>query len=520
MELTVSGADPQPSLSEFLQHARSQRKPALLVGGGLAIAALLAAALLEPSYRATATLAVLPSPEFTVRAAAGSHDLNASALALDQIMKAETEILESDELHGAAMQAVGPQALYPAIFAPAHHGLARRMLHAVAGFVLAPWRVTPADPAAAAWEQGGKQFRRDLKVLPAKDSNVIEVTFDAREGGRAAATLNTMLGLYAAMRMKLYDDPQLEIVRRQAAEAAHAVASADQAVADFKRVHGISSFDAERDMLLHRKAQTDQAAQEAAASAGQHAARLDALRAALAAEKPVVGLYTEQDADARLNTANADVEAVRAKLATASERYQDGSRMLTSLRAELAAHEAELSRLSRDRTLSVVRQGRNPAIDPLRLDQAREGAELAAARALLGAEQDASDKLSSALASLDVDETALLALERHRAAADENFRTASRILADRHLSEAEDARRMARVRVIQEAVAPQTPRPTALLVIAAGVLFGGFASAAWVVVAYARRPVFLTAEGLAAATGIPVLAVFSAEPEGVAPALS
>ena len=79
--------DPALPLSEFLFHAYEHRWRALKVFGAVLAVALIAAALITPSYRATAVLAVLPSPEFTVRAAAGSHDANASALALDQIMK-------------------------------------------------------------------------------------------------------------------------------------------------------------------------------------------------------------------------------------------------------------------------------------------------------------------------------------------------------------------------------------------------------------------------------------------------
>ena len=349
-------------------------------------------------------------------------------------------------------------------------------------------------------------------MLPAKDANVISVSFDAADGTLAAATLNTMLTLYAARRTSLYDDPQMDVVRGEAEAGRRAVAAADERLADFKRSHAISDYDSERDLLLRRRSQAEQAVQDTASAVREHAARLQALGAQLAAEHATIGIYTEQDADTRLQNANAGLEGVQARLASAREKYRETSRMVTSLRAELAAHEAERARLTKDATLSVVRQGRNPVIDPLRLDRARETVELAAARAKLDAEQQDAGALGVSLVALDADEATLADLQRQRASADDTYRTAARIFAERHLSEAEDARRLAKVRVIQPAVPPQSPRATPLLVIAAGVLLGGLTAGCWVVAAFMRRPVFLTAEGLESASGLPVLAVFAREP--------
>ena len=504
----TQAADAAPSLREFLYHAHHQRGPALLAGGAVFGLALLVAAILPPSYRAHATLAVLPSPEFTVRAAAGSHEVNASALAMDQIMKAETGILDSDALHAATIASVGPARLYPAIYAPAPRSLAGRILHAVTGALLSPWRVSPTDAAAAQQERGDRRFRHDLTISPAKDSNVIDVSFDAPDGTLAAGALNAMLGLYAVRRTALYDDPQVDVVRGEAEAGRQAVAAADERLAAFKRSHAISDYDSERDLLLRRRNQAEQAAADTASSVSEHAARLGALVGQLSAERATIGIYTEQDADTRLQGVDAGLDAVQARLAAAREKYRETSRMVTGLRAELAAHRTEQSRLTQDARLSVVRQGRNPVLDPLRLDRAREAGELAAARARHAAQQQDADALGRTLAALDSDEAALADLQRQRASADDTYRTASRIYAERHLSEAEDARRLANVRVIQPALAPQSPRATPLLMVAAGLLFGTFVAFGWVVAAFMRRPVFLTGEGLQVASGLPVLAVF------------
>ena len=505
---------PTPSLRELFYHAYTERGRAAGVFGAVMGVAMLGAVLIAPRYRTTAVLAVLPSPEFTVRAAAGSHEVNASALALDQIMKAETEILGSDDLHAATLRRLGPEIVYPEVFASTSGGVFERAAHDMAHLLMSPWHTPASDAAAAQTETGLRRFRADLGVLPAKDSNVITVTFDSRDGTVAAKTVNALLALYAEQRTRLYDDPQLGIVRREAAEGARAVAASDQALVDFKRAHAISDYDQERDLLLHRRSQTEQAIADAQATATEYTARLASLGRALRAEPSTIGVFQENDADNRLLAVNAGLQDVRAKLAAASDKYKDTSRVVTALRAEVASHEAEATRLSRP-TSSVIRQGRNPSIDPLRLDRARATAELAASEARLASEQSQAGEISASLARLNAEEASLANLLRQKASADQNYRDASRILAERHLSEAEDASRLANVRVIQPAMVPQTPRALPLLVLAAGLILGLIAAAGWVLVRFVSRPVFLTGEGLASASGLPVLAVFTRGAEQV-----
>jgi uncharacterized protein involved in exopolysaccharide biosynthesis len=501
----------QPPLREFLFHVHDQRRQALSIFAGILALALLAAAMLRPSYRANAMLAILPSPEFTVRASAGSHDTNASALAMDQIMKAEAELLSSGDLHADTLRHVGPSRVYPEVFSPAEPSLPGRILHTIMSVLLSPWRVTPTDPAASREEKGLRLFRHDLDILPSKDGNVISLSFDNQDSEVAADTLNTLLSLYAARRASLYTDPQLDIVRRDMRAAEQAVAAADINLAAFKQARQISDYEEERAQLLQRRGRADQAIADAQASVGEGQARLDTLTRQLSQEPAMVGLFREQDADTRLQAANAALQDLRAKLAAAADKYRDTSRMITMLRAQIAASQAEAARLARDPTVSVVRQGRNPSLDPLRLDQARAAVDLAASRARLEASHALRQDLSAALVQLDQDEAGLAALQRKKVSAEETYRETSRILADRSLSEAEDSRRLANVRIIQRAALPQKPRPLPLIVIGAGFVFGVLGALGWLVAAFAVRPVFMTGEGLEAATGIPVLAVFKRE---------
>ncbi len=512
-DLPDDGDDDGPRVAEFLAHCRADRPAALRLAACITIWALLIAALLPPSYTATATLAVLPAPEFTVRQDAGSHAFSSAALAMDQIMKAETAILESDSLHASTLGAVGTARLYPSLGPAQQRGVLGSLAHGVSAVLFAPWRITPPDPDAARQEEALRRFKHDLIVLPAKDANVITVSLSNHDGAVAAAAVNTMLASYAAQRFTLYDDPQLPVVRQQTEALARTVREADAALASFKAAHAITDIVTERDLLLRRRSETAQALAVAAANIAEQQARLAALAVQINRLPPTIPLFREDDADTRVQAVDVALVDLRGRLESAREQYRDTSHKVTDLRAQVLARETERRRMLASPIPSMDRTGRTPALDPLLLDRAHAAAEAAAAAARASAlGHDLGDE-EAALTRLNADETALADLTRRKAVAAESFASASRVQDEQRMTEAEDARRLATVRIIQPARVPQQPAPARLLTALAGLFLGPLTAVASIFARFALRPTFLTPEGLAAATGLPVLGVFPAEAE-------
>jgi uncharacterized protein involved in exopolysaccharide biosynthesis len=502
------GCDDRPALNEFLLCLHERRRMALTTFAAVVAMAMLIAALVPPSYEATASVTILPAPEYTVRPSAGSSEMNNTALAMDQIMQSESEILDSDDLHLAALRLVGPGTVYPDLDPSFDPGLLHRVLHPVVHTLLSAWRPDPPDHDAALVENGLKRFRHHLRILPSKDGNVISLSFTNRDPDVAARVITALIEAYAKRRVRVYDDPQLDAVRLQAEAGSRSVAAAERALADFKRVHDISDAATQRGLMLRRRSDADQAAADAGSTVREQQARLNTISAQLKTEPENVGLYQERDPDTRVQTLLASLQDLHARRAAARGRYLDSSRTVRDLEGQIASREAELARLAKDPTASVVRTGRNPAIDQLHLDRDRAAAEHAAATARRDAAAAEAQQIGTALTTLDVNETELEILQRQVALETDALATQSHILAARRLIEAEDALRFAKVRVIQPARIPQTPRPLPMLIIAAGVLMGIVASAIRITAGFMLSQTVLTADGLAAASGLDVLAVF------------
>jgi uncharacterized protein involved in exopolysaccharide biosynthesis len=250
---------------------------------------------------------------------------------------------------------------------------------------------------------------------------------------------------------------------------------------------------------------------DALADQAQSQARLAALTVQIQKLPPNPGIFQENDTDTRLQTLDDSLVDLRGHLDAAREHYRDTSRMVTSLRAQIAQREAERRVMARDAAPSVRRAGRSPALDPLLVDSARSSAEREAAGAQAVVIQKEINGLDAKLLKLDGEEAEFADLTRQKNAADESFASTSRIVAEVRLIEAEEQRRLANVRIIQPARIPERATWTKLLVGLAGIVFGAAGAGLWLVMTFTTQTAFLTAAGLAYATGLPVLAVFPKE---------
>jgi uncharacterized protein involved in exopolysaccharide biosynthesis len=501
-----------PPLREFLYHVHAGRRTAALTFAALFSLGLLVAAIIPPSYKATASVTVLPAPEYTARPEAGSSGLNNTALAMDQILQTESEMLESDDIHESVLRRLGIASVYPDLGPSFQRGAFSAAVHGAIRFIMSPWRPPARDVAAARLEQALARFRSHLTILPSKDGNVISASFAHSDPALAAQVLNVLIEAYAAQRNKVYTDPQLAVVRAQAAAGSRSVAQAEQELADFKRLHDISDAASQRQLLLHRRSDAEQARADAAGLAKDQKARLETLSAQLKLEPVTVGLFQEHDPDTRVQSLLATLQDLRGRLVAAHGRYLDSSRLVKDLDSQIRAREGELQQLVHDPSASIVRMGRNPAIDQLRLDRAHAAAEYAAATARQDAASDESQEIGKALAALDANEVELAVLQRRVSLETDALVADNRILAARRLTEAEDELRFARVRVIQAARTPQRPRPLPLFVIMAGAFLGTIAAAGGLMARFMFRQTFFTAPGVEFACGLDVLAVFPQTP--------
>jgi uncharacterized protein involved in exopolysaccharide biosynthesis len=513
----LNADDPAPVV-EFLAHAYARRRAALAIFLGTTAFAFAISMAMPSYYRATAWLAILPSPEYTVRQEAGSHAMTSSLLALDQVMKAESQILQSDDLHEQTILGLAPDAaqditkaassLYPDLDPGRPPTWFEQLGHAVVHYALWAWRNDTKVHAESPMDTALSRFSDGLVVLPNKDSNVIKVTFLNADPAKAAQALNALLSHYAERRRSIYNDPQLAVAQKEAELTQKSVRAADEALSRFKSSHGFSDLETERGLLLKQTSDATQRLFDAEAQDVQSEARLAVLDRQIEKMPAAAMLYQENDTDLRLQALDAALIDLRGRLATAREHYRDNSQLVSGLRSQIAARELERKVAQQAPALSLRRNGRSPALDPLLVDRAHAAADRDGARATALSVSGEISWLRTQLQTLDSDESQLADLTRRKAAADADFATAQHVVQEQTLTEAEDARRLANVRILQAARVPVYPTLTKLLIRLAGVVLGLCASFGWLVSKFSLETTVLTEAGLAHVTKLPVLAVF------------
>jgi len=498
-----------PSLREVATSAwADRRRIRRTMAATLALAALLA--VLAPArYVTSASLVVLLGSEFTYRPEAGTPQNVSSALGADQIMKAEVQILASDDLHEAALRRVGLDRVYPGFADPP--GPLGRLAAAISGLPRAAREAVglpvpvlrDIDPVALAVAQ---RFDNDLATETAKDANVLTVTFRNRDADVAADVVNTLVALYLERRHTLYGDVQSASVQTQVRGLADALQQADAALAGFKASHDIDSFGLQRDLLLHRRDDLARALADSEAARAQLVARTGSISRQLAGTPASVRGDTEDDPDSRAATLNASLQDLRGRAADLATRYLPESRVMQDAQSQVAARESELARLRADRSSSVQRQTRNPTLDALSLDGDRAATDLRAETARGAALAVAAQAVAVALHDLGDSDEALQQLERRREVADGAYRASAKVLDDRRMVEAVAAERATNVRVIQPACVPLLPHRLTLPILAAGGVFSLLAGVATAILSEATRRGVLSPEQVERRLGLPVLA--------------
>ena len=498
-----------PSLREIAVSAWADRRRIRRAMAATLVLAVLLAVLLPARYVTSASLVVLLGSEFTYRPEAGTPQSVSSALDADQIMKAEVQILSSDDLHEAALRQVGLDRVYPGFADPP--GPLSRLVAAIAGLPRAAMEAAglpvaalrDIDPVALAV---ARRFDNDLVVEAVKDANVLNVTFRNRDAAVAAEVVNTLDALYLERRHALYGDVQSATVQAQVRGLAEALQQADAALADFKASHDIDSFGLQRDLLLHRRDDLARAVAESDAARAQLTARSGSITRQLASTPASVRGYTEDDPDSRAATLTTGLQDLRGRAAELATRYLPQSRVMQDAQAQVAAREAELSRLRADRSSSVQRQTRNPTLDALSLDGDRAATDLRAEVAHGAALATEARTVAAALHDLQDSDEALQQLERRREVADSAYRASAKVLDDRRMVEAVAAERATNVRVIQPARVPLRPHRLTLPILAAGVVFSLLAGVGTAILSEATRPGVLSPEQVERRLGLPVLA--------------
>jgi uncharacterized protein involved in exopolysaccharide biosynthesis len=353
------------------------------------------------------------------------------------------------------------------------------------------------------------KLEKDLTVQPIKLTNLISVSYKARDPQLAAKVLNSLASLYLEKHLAMHRAPgQFEFFHQQADEYRKALANAEEKLTNFSKDQGVVNPALEKEMSVRKLAEFEAEAKGARATMAESRQRIATLEAQLATlpKRQTTQVRTADNPQLMQNMKSKllELELKRTELLTKFEPtyrpVQEVEEQIAQTRAAISA--AEKAPL-RDETTD-----RDPTYEALRSELEKAKTELAATQARAGATSSLIRTYRAESEQLDRKEFLRQDMVRAAKADEENYMLYLRKAEEARISDALDRQRFSNVVVAEPATVPFTSQGRWLLVVVLGGLLASIVSVGLALIADRWDPSFRTPEEVESFLGSPVVASF------------
>ena len=449
---------------------------ALVIPVLLAVGGYLAAA---PTYTATSKLLLGSTQKSDNKADVGQQNANAPFVTKQEVVNSEIEILTSRDLARATIEDVGLGELYPALD-------------------------DTASPDIAA-ERAIERFSRDLTVKPVKNSDIIEVSFDASSPSLAQTVLRQLIERYQQKHIEVYSRSLSGFLDTQVAGFEHNLRLLENEIAELKTAKNVFQLTDERRQLLDSRTTLAQTISQLRSRSAELAGRLEQLRRMLRETPETIQIYSESEQSDALERARSQLLDLELQETQLSARFADGNRNVQNVRAQIEILKDYVKQQEK-RFAGRVRVGRNPLYDEIKAEITRAEAEVKPGLLRADALEQDVEGMEERLRTLTDAERILAGLERERDSIEASLRIYRQRQADARILENLDRQKIVSISMIQEPTGnrrPTSPKPMFYL---GGGVVGGIGLVIMLIgVLFAFRNTYIAPEGVESSTSIPVL---------------
>lgn len=353
------------------------------------------------------------------------------------------------------------------------------------------------------------KLEKDLTVQPIKLTNLISVSYKARDPQLAARVLNSLAGLYLEKHLAMHRAPgQFEFFHQQAEEYRKALANEEEKRTNFGRDQGVVNPALEKEMTVRKLAEFEAETKAARASMAENRQRMATLEAQLATlpNRQTTQVRTSDNPQLMQNMKSTllELELKRTDLLT---KFEPTYRPVQEVEEQIAQTKAAISAAEkaplRDETTD-----RDPTYDALRSQLAKAKTDLAATQARAAATSSLIRTYRTESEQLDRKELLQQDMLRASKADEENYMLYLRKAEEARISDALDRQRFSNVVVAEPATVPFTAQGRWLLVVVLGGFLASLASVILSLIADRWDPSFRTPEEVESFLGSPVVAAF------------
>jgi uncharacterized protein involved in exopolysaccharide biosynthesis len=444
--------------------------PLLLAGVAYSLA--------TPHYKATARLLLASNHDQASRGSLSSTvSYDNTQTTKQEVINSELEILTGADLETAAVKKFGTDRLFPG-------------------------QDFTASDGSVEWDQARHAFDHSLSAKVVKNSDVIDVSYEALSADLAQEVLNWYIAAYQQKHVEVFAVPMAAFLNTELDGLDKHLGDLEKQLADYRVQHALYGNADDRRQMLDRRNTLATAAAQVRSHAVELQARLGELKTTLADTPQTVKSYSESEQSDALTKAQSQLLDLQVQEKQLSERYKDDSVPVQTIRAQISAVERFLKGQS-SQFVGRIHMGRNPLYDELLTEIARAQVELGPAQARAAELDDEVAKIDQQLDAMEQAQVHVSQLTRDRDTAAASLKLYRERQQQAQLQEAMDQQRIVNVRQIESATTAQSG-PKLLLYIGVGLALGFLAAAAALAIIFGTGSTHIVPESLERTMKLPV----------------
>ncbi len=471
---------PLPTLRDIIAVLFRQRRP-MLVAFALVVIAVAISGVWIPKYEGQMKiLALRQRSDSMVTPSANAPAQFSNDQVSEEDLNSEVELLNSDDL--------------------------LRKVVVTAGLAGQSGSSTNAGDAVQV-AKAVRKLSKNLKIEPLRKSNVISVSYQARDPEMAAKVLKTLAAAYMEKHLELHrSSGEFKFFDHQAEQYKQGLNQAQEELTDFSKRTGVVSAELERDAALHQADDFDSTARQAQTALHETEQRVHELQAQLSSIKPRMTTILRNSDNpqllGQLKSTLLNLELKRTELLT---KYEPTYRLVQEVDRQIAdaknAISAEESKPIRDET-----SDRNPDYQWVQAELTKAQADLSGLKARAVAASSTAAKYHDEAQSLDQDMVTQQNLLQAAKTEQENYLLYERKREEARISNALDQGGILNVALAEPPLVPALPKRSPMGVALLTLLLAGTCSFTTAFVLDFLDPTFRTPDELASYLGAPVLA--------------
>jgi len=472
-----------PSVRELLADVFRNFKMILLVLIVPPILAVAIAFVLPKTYQADAKVLIKPGREFMPVTNIGQSDLGGPSSSMAEVVKSETEILNSQDLAEGVLNKLTVPVIYPDLAADAD------------------------DSDVPLLDRAMTIFGQQLGVSPVELSNVVDVSFDNKDPQVAIKVLTQLLADFQARHVTLYSTALSAPMEAQIAEKQKDLAVLDAERIKYQNANSAFSIPDQRASLIQQRAQIASLLQDSEIRQNALAEQVAFLKKSRSGTPATAALDSEVDPTSGTSSAAMDqLMALRQKEQELLQHYQPTAPAVVQIKQQIAQAE-QFVKQAQSGNNKKVRTGANPLLATIDQQLLAAQSELTPINSQIEGYKSQVAALDEQLRSLQNNELEVNDLQRQIDSLTADLQTLRTNLAQARLAENMDQAKVSSVAIIDAPrIEPKPVFPKKILFLLGGAALGIIGSMLIILMSLSFGNTIITVEGAERILGTPVVA--------------